>query len=219
VKLRGKSVKVVGVVADFNVSSIMLNNKIGPLIMEKSSKAEVRYLAVSGHNKQVHQLNNKLKTYWHELYPDKLYAGFFQEKVMKPLRTTNKITISINSFVVLVSMIISIIGLYTLVSLTAIRRKKEFGVRKVLGGSSLSIANQLWKEFRWVLIVAAAIGLIVGKLVISNLLDIIFAYHIEVTWPYFLYPIAFMVLILLFCIGYKIWKTARVNPCEQLRAE
>lgn len=219
VVFKGRPVKVVGVVADFNVSSIMLNNKIGPLVIEKSAAIQNRYLSVVAHDDELQSLDELLKTQWQELYPDQLYGGFFQDKVMKPLRTTNKITLSINTFIVIVSIIISLIGLYTLVSLTAMRRKKEFGVRKVLGSSTISIASQLWKEFRWVLVIAALSGLCAGHFVISNLLDLIFAYHMDVTWPYYLYPVLFMLVALLASIGYKIWKTATINPCDQLRAE
>ena len=214
-----QQMKVIGVVENFNTGSIMLDNKMEPLIISESNKQDYRYLVVNSDNLTVQELNSVLKEKGYALFPDDLYTGFEQERVLKPVRTTNKITISINSFIALISIIISIMGLYSLVSLIAIRRRKEFGIRKVLGGSQLTIANQLWKEFSIVIPVAAILGILGGNYVISMLLDIIFAYHIDVSWNHSVYPIIFMLIVVVGSIGYKILKTVSINPSEQLRTE
>lgn len=214
-----QQMKVIGVVENFNTGSIILDNKMEPLLISESNEQDYKYLVANSENLTNEELNDVIEEKWYSLFPDDLYTGFEQEKVMKPVRTTNKITISINSFIALISIIISIMGLYSLVSLIAIRRRKEFGIRKVLGGSQLNIAKQLWNEFSIVIPVAAILGLLLGNYVISMLLDIIFAYHIDVSWNHSVYPIVFMLVIIIGSIGYKILKTVSINPSEQLRTE
>lgn len=217
--LAGKQRKVIGVIEDFNTGSIILNNKKQPLVITLGAKDQHKYLVARSNSLSEKELTLLTEEIWYQLFPDELFLGFQQEKVLKPIRTTNKITISINSFIAFVSILISIMGLYSLVSLIAIRRRKEFGIRKVLGSSEVSIAFQLWKEFRYVIVIAALAGILMGNYVISLLLDIIFAYHIGISWQHALYPVIFMTIIVVLSIGVKIWKVVTVNPSQQLRTE
>ncbi|MEL6560795.1 MAG: ABC transporter permease [Bacteroidota bacterium] len=215
----GRQMKVIGVVEDFNTGSIILDNKKEPLVITLGTKDEHKYLVARSNTLSDMELNILMEKTWYQLFPDELFLGFQQEKVLKPIRTTNKITISINAFIAFVSVLISIMGLYSLVSLIAIRRKKEFGIRKVLGSSELSIAFQLWKEFRYVIVIAALVAILSGNYIISLLLDIIFAYHIDISWQHAIYPVIFMIIVVALSIGVKIWKVVTVNPTEQLRTE
>jgi len=211
--------KVRGVVADFNTTSIMLQNKIKPLIISLATEKEFNYLNIQVKQENIESVNGAIEKLWYELFPNELYGGFYQEKVMDPVDRTNEITISINVFIAVISLMISALGLYTLISLVILRRIKEIGVRKVLGASIGSIANLLGKEFYLILGIASILGLTMGYMVINNLLDIIFAYHITLGWQHFISPIIAIGVIVISSVGYKIYITAKMNPNEQLRVE
>ncbi len=213
------SYRVVGVVKDFNLRTILLKNKIKPTVIMLSSDSLLAHSVVSFDKKNAHVVDDAVKAVWYELFPDQLYKGYFQEKVLRPLEETNNIILNINSFVAVAALLISIIGLYSAVSLSVQRRIKEFGVRKVLGASTWGIAYLLNKDLILILAVAGAIGLTSGYFFIDNLLDIIYAYHLEIGVRHFLFPILAVASAVLIAIGTKVHHAANANPVEQLRAE
>ncbi len=217
--LEGESLKVIGVVEDFNLKTILLDNVIKPAVIRHTSEKDMSYLSIASEGQSGTELKATLEEIWYTLFPDKLYRGFLQERVIRPLKQTNHIVISINSFVAIVAIFISILGLYATVSLSISRRIKELGIRKVLGATAWQIAYILNYRIMLILGVASVLGLTGGYLFISNLLDIIYAYHIEIDVRHFVFPVILILLIVLASVGWKIGNSVRENPVRQLRAE
>ncbi|MEM6644578.1 MAG: FtsX-like permease family protein [Bacteroidota bacterium] len=218
IKIEDISYKVVGVVEDFNLRSIMMDNKINPTIITREKKNRYFNLVARVSGSSV-EANRGLEEVWYEIYEDELYVGFPQSDVMNNAKELNRIMIVINSFLAIISILISIIGLYTLISLKALRKSKEFGVRKVLGASKGTIIHLLGKDLYWVMGIASIIGLISSKIVFGTVFDIIYAYHIEPDITHFLKSIAVVLLIVVFTIGYKVLQASNINPSQQLRTE
>lgn len=217
--LEGNPMKIVGVVEDFNLKTILLDNEIKPAVIRKASVENIRYLSIISESESGAELNKNVEQVWYNLFPDKLYGGFLQERVIRPLKQTNHIVISINSFVAIVAIFISILGLYSTVSLSISRRIKELGIRKVLGATAWQIAYTLNYRIMLILGIASVLGLAGGYLFISNLLDIIYAYHISIDVRHFVFPVILILLIVLGSVGWKIGISVRENPVKQLRAE
>ena len=209
---------IVGVVDDFNLRPIMLDNKIRPTVIFYAPEQSYRYANVVVSGKPL-EVDKKLQGIWADLYPDELYLGFLQEDVMEDVRQTNEITISINALVAVVTLLISALGLYALVYLNIQSRIKEFGVRKVLGASVRHILFLLNKQVIVMLAIAGVLGLVVGKMVISQILDIVYAYHKDIETNNYLWPLLITFSIAFASIGFRVYRSARQNPVEQLRVE
>ncbi|MEL7005772.1 MAG: FtsX-like permease family protein, partial [Bacteroidota bacterium] len=121
--------------------------------------------------------------------------------------------------VAIAALLISLIGLYSSVSLMVQRRLKEFGVRKILGAGAVDISLSMNKTFIISLIIALTLGLTGGYLFISNLLDVIYAYHIEIEWYHFVVPSTVLVLSVGFTCGQKVYTAITQNPVTHLRTE
>lgn len=210
---------IIGVVEDFNIETILLDKKIKPLIIYLSSKEDFQYLTARVLPGLSNQVEEELKALWYGLYPNKLFQGFLQEKVLKQLHETNHIVISINGFVAISALIISILGLYTTISLSIQRRIKEFGIRKALGASFLNIAYILNRRIMYMLLIASLLGLVGGYLFIDNLLDVIYAYHISISLRHFIYPIFVIFMVVIASVIWKVYEAATENPVKQLRSE
>lgn len=219
IQLRERVVKVIGVVEDFNLKNILLDNEIKPTLIKVAAPDQIRFLSVMGEITSGQVLKAQVEEVWYRLFPDELYAGFLQERVTRPLQQTNRIVISINSFVALVAIFISVLGLYSTISISINRRIKELGIRKVLGATAWQIAYSLNHRMVLILIVASIFGLTGGYFFISNLLDIIYAYHINIDVKHFVFPIILIALIIVGSVGWKVGKSVRENPVKQLRAE
>lgn len=214
-----KHYRVAGITEDFNLRSIMLSNKIKPTLFFHTPDSLYHYAVVKCNALTIVSDNERIEQAWYQLFPNQLYAGFYQERVLESVTTTNKIMVSINTFIAVISILISILGLYALISLTVQRRLKEIGIRKVLGASFGHMIKLLVKEITWMMLVSIVIGLIGGTYIVNMLMDIIYAYHVEIDVYNFIFPVLLLILAIAVSIGYKVIATAKMNPVTQLRTE
>ncbi len=199
---------VVGVVDNFNLKSIMLENKITPTIIKLTTQENYLNVAVriSG---IAEEANDTIEEIWYEVFPNELYPGFLQKQVLENARELNVIFLKINSFLAIITILISVLGLYTLISLKVQRMSKEFGVRKVLGATRFTIVHLLGKELYWMVGIAAVIGLASGAIVLKTVFDIIYAYHVNPETVHFVKAALVVLLIVGSTVGYKVYKIKR----------
>lgn len=117
-----------------------------------------------------------------------------------------------------IAIFISCLGLFGLSIYSAERRKKEVGIRKVLGASTTEIVTLFTKEFlKWVLL-ANIIAWPAAYLFTENWLND-FAYRIDVGITQFLLAGSIAIAIALITISYQAIKAAIANPVESLKYE
>ena len=110
-------------------------------------------------------------------------------------------------------------GLFTLVSLTIMKRLKEIGIRKVLGASMNQIIGVISFEFLVILLIASLIGGIVGYLMVDISMNAAWEYYQKVNWITLITSISIMTLLAVLTVGSQTIHTARMNPVNNLRAE
>ncbi len=218
IRYMDKQYTVVGVVEDFNLKPIMFDNRIKPTILRAAPMDSYNYAAIqiTGVSDLV---NPEVELIWYDLFPQQLYKGFLQEEVLDSIRETNTIMININLVSAIITILISALGLYTLIALIVQKRSKEFGIRKVLGASKSVIVNQLGKDIYWILGIAMILGLAASYYVMNLVFDIIYAYHISIGLWHLLLPSIGLFVIVIFTVGFKVMQTSKLNPVEQLRME
>ncbi len=127
--------------------------------------------------------------------------------------------IAIHENLGLVAMMLSVTGLFTLVSLNIMKRMKEIGVRKVLGASVPSIAGIMNREFIVILLIASAFGSWASFSLTNSLMGSIWKYYQGVNTLTFLISIGLLITVSLATIGYKVFAVATMNPVDTLRDE
>ena len=162
---------------------------------------------------------NKLEEAWADIAPNKLFRGEYQDVVLRESLTVNNNIVIIFSFLGILAVILSAIGLFTLVSLNVLRRVKEIGVRKVLGAGLPHIVTLMNKVFIIVLVIATVLGAGVSTYIINILMGEIFTYYKEIDLITVLLPIIVVTIISLGISSYRILSTAQKNPIESLRYE
>ena len=213
-----KQFNIIGVVEDFNVKSIMMSNKIEPTVIKLAAPEEYNY-ATARVSRSPDEALRLIEKIWYEAYPQELYNGFVQKSVLRNAENLNEVMITINLFLALITILVSVLGLYTLISLKVQRKSKEFGVRKVLGATRATIVHLLGKDLYWMMGIASIVGLVASMIVLQTVFDIIYAYHIDPDLSHFLMSIVVVLLIVFSTVGYKVYKTSKINPSQQLRAE
>ncbi|MEO9872168.1 FtsX-like permease family protein [Ekhidna sp.] len=214
----GERLVVIGVVDDFNMRNIMMDNKITPAVIRYAAQENYNY-AVAKLSGSSERINKEMELIWYKVFPQELYAGFLQSDIRQSSRGTNGVFIKINCFMAIISILISILGLYTLISLKVQKRSKEFGIRKVLGASRNTIIHLLGKDLYWILGIAACVGLTASPIILNMVFDIIYAYHVSPGPDHFILATIVVLAIVVLTIGYKVYQTGKINPAEQLRSE
>jgi len=116
------------------------------------------------------------------------------------------------------AMIISCLGLFGLAAFTADRRKKEIGVRKVLGATVRNVVSLLTRDFLVLVLIALTVAFPAAWLLMDLWLQN-FAYHTSIGFGVFVGTGTFMLCITLLTIGYQSIKAALMNPTKALKAE
>ena len=115
--------------------------------------------------------------------------------------------------------LMSFTGLFTLVSLTIMKRIKEIGIRKILGANMGAIINEISYEFILILAIASILGGIVGYSMVDLSMDAAWEYYEKVSIGTVSASVSILLLLAVLTVGFKIMNAARINPVENLRAE
>ncbi len=116
------------------------------------------------------------------------------------------------------TIFISCLGLFGLATYMAEARKKEIGVRKVLGASVTNIAALLSKDFVMLVLVAMMVASPVAWIAMHKWIES-YAYRINISWVVFIASGLVAILIALFTVSFQSVKAATANPVTNLRSE
>jgi ABC-type antimicrobial peptide transport system permease subunit len=141
------------------------------------------------------------------------------DREMVEADTVNKNLVKMFSFLGLVALMLSVTGLFTLVSLNIIKKMKEIGVRKVLGASTWNITAIVNREFVVILLIASVGGGSLGYWLSSIFMESIWDYYQTVSIRSMIIAAAILIVASVLSIGYKLFKTTRLNPALVLRDE
>jgi len=116
------------------------------------------------------------------------------------------------------AIFIACMGLFGLTAYATARRRKEIGVRKVLGASVQSIVTILTIDVIKLILVCSMIAIPVAYLLVTQWLQN-YAFRVQLNvWQFFM-PVFTLILITLATISYLTFKAARSNPAVTLKDE
>jgi putative ABC transport system permease protein len=117
-----------------------------------------------------------------------------------------------------IAILISCLGLLGLAAFTAERRRKEIGIRKVLGSTELNIVYMISADFTKLVLVAILIAVPMSYLLVKQWLSS-FAFRIPLEWWYFFGAGFIALLIAWITVGTQAVRASRINPTQCLRDE
>jgi len=116
------------------------------------------------------------------------------------------------------AIVISVMGLFAMTAYLTGQRKKEIGVRKVLGASVTDIASLLSMDFIRLVLLAVIIAIPIGYWATNRWLDT-FVYRISPGWQLFAFSALLVLIIAVITVSVQTIKAARSNPVRSLRSE
>jgi putative ABC transport system permease protein len=207
--------KIVGVVKDFHYRS--LHRKIEPLVLRYDPR-NMWCMSVKMNSGNLKDNLTALEKEWKKLAPDYPFSyQFVDETIERQYQAEQNTGVLIGAFALL-AIIIACLGLLGLTAFMTEQRKKEIGVRKVLGASVYGIIVLLSKEFSRLVLIAFFIVVPLAWYAMNQWLAD-FAYQVKIS-PFSFFAAGLIVLVIAFVsVFYQALKAAVINPSETLRSE
>lgn len=207
--------KIVGVVKDFHYRS--LHRKIEPLVLRYDPR-NMWCMSVKMSGGNLKDNLTALEKEWKKLAPDYPFSyQFVDETIERQYRAEQNTGVLIGAFAVL-AIIIACLGLLGLTAFMTEQRKKEIGVRKVLGASVSGIILLLSKDFSRLVLIAFVIVIPLAWYAMNQWLAD-FAYQVKVSPLVYLAAGIIIIGIAFGSVFYQALKAAIINPSETLRNE
>jgi len=207
--------KVIGVVKDFHFAS--LHQPVSPLVMMLNTKLQGFLLVKIAAGKEKEVLNHVEKVWGQYSHKYPMEAFFLDETFEKLYRNEDKM-MQIFAYFSILSIIISCLGLYALVTFSLEQRVKEIGIRKVLGAGLPDIFMAIGKDFLFLVAVASALAIPVAGYALHHWLQD-FANRISLEWWMFGGSLILVFFIAFATLIARILPAASANPVVSLRTE
>jgi len=206
--------RIIGVAKDYHFAS--LKQEIAPLFLYKED--EPNWLFIKTQTSNYQQLLSDLEQQWKATVKNVPFDYRFVEKEVEQLYDEEKRLGQISIVFTVLAILISCLGLFGLVSYVAEQKKKEIGIRKVLGASISSVVQLLTKDSLKLVGIAFIIATPIAYYFMQRWLED-YTYRIDIQWWVFALAGSFALLITLFTVGFQSVKSALANPVKSIRTE
>jgi putative ABC transport system permease protein len=212
--------RVIGVAKDFNFVS--LKETVGPFVLDIAGKNGkifwTKYIVIRIPQKHVQETIAFIDAKWNEFSKEYPFEYFFlDENINKTYRSQANLGKLVAYFSVL-AIFIACLGLFALASFTAEQRKREIGIRKVLGAPLQSIATMMSREFVKLVIIAVLIACPFTWLLMHQWLEN-FAYRIAMGPGVFIFSSLLILSIALLTVSFHALRAALSNPVQAIKYE
>jgi putative ABC transport system permease protein len=208
-----KKYHVIGVVKDFNFSS--LRDNVTPLVMTLDNDWLAR-LSVRVNTHNLPSLMTRIEKTWKTIAPNEHFDYSFMDADFDALYRTEQRMGQLFILFTGLAIAIACLGLFGLAAYAAEQRNREIGIRKVLGASITAIVTMLSKDFVRLVIISFAIAAPLAWLTMNKWLQG-FAYRQNIQWWVVMLAGSGAVFIALATISLQSFRAAAANPVESLR--
>lgn len=211
-----RQMEIIGVVKDFHYGS--LHRKIEPMVLRFRNANTATNVLVRLQEGTEQRTISEIKALYEAFHPKFTFNYSFLDEDYQALYESESKVAILSRYFSLIALIVSCLGLFGLVSYTAEQKRKEIGIRKVLGSSVLGIVNLLSWEFAKPVFIAILISIPISFLLATRWLTN-FAYNIDLDWYVFLWPSLAVLIIAWTVVGLQAMKAARLNPIHVLNRD
>ena len=210
------SFTIVGVIRDYNFQN--LHKEIEPLTLFLNNDREMRQAFVKVTPANISGSFEQVRTAWKKIEPQAEFLGsFLDENVDRTLRRERTMTTMITSGSI-IGIILSCTGLFAISLLVVAQRRKEIGIRKVVGASVSRITLMITLEFLKLVgisfIIAAPAAWYYSRKWIQD-----YPYRIDLNIWIFISAGLIAIFIAVLTVSFQALKAATSNPVNSLKSE
>jgi ABC-type antimicrobial peptide transport system permease subunit len=214
VRLFGKDMQIIGVVKDFHFES--MHEAIKPSVINLVPQGGTIVASIQGNHQQA--IINAIQYLYEKFNPGFPFTFNFLDEAYQQQYESETTVSALSKYFAGLAIIISCLGLFGLAAFTAQKRRKEIGIRKVVGASTANITTMLSKDFIKLICISLIIAFPVSWWLMHRWLQS-FAYRINISLFVFMIAGAAVIGITLITISFQAVKAAIANPVRSLRTE
>lgn len=214
ISFHSKKGAIIGVVKDFNFQS--LKKEVSPLLFFSWWKGSMLYVRTTAEDAQ--QAIAMVEKQYKKYAGDSPFAYNFVDKQFETQYDSDRRAGILFNLFAGIAILISCLGLFALATYTARVRRKEIGVRKVLGATVGSIMQMLSNDFVRLIVIAIIVASPIAWWTMNNWLQD-FVYRIEIQWWMFVLAGVLAIVIALVTVSFQAVRAAIANPVDSLRDE
>jgi len=212
----GTPFTVIGVVKNMVMNSPY--DEVRPVIYNLSNEAGGVILAKINPNSSTKDALSNIEKVFKKFNPEQPFEyRFTDEEYAKKFGNEERIG-KLAGFFAALAIAISCLGLFGLTSFVAEQRKKEIGVRKILGASVFNLWTLLSKDFVTLVLISFLVAIPMAYYFMHNWLQN-YQYRTAMSWWVFLAAGCGALTITLVTVSFQSIKAALTNPVKSLRTE
>ncbi|MGC4035860.1 MAG: ABC transporter permease [Chitinophagaceae bacterium] len=210
-----KTGQIIGVVKDFHYKS--LYDKVETTVLQIFPGAAWK-VAVKINTANAGNTINAVKNVWTKFSPEyPIEYKFLDENFEQMYNSEDKLR-SLLAIFTSIAIFVGCLGLFGLAAYTAERRKKEIGIRKVLGASTNSVVILLSKDFIRLVCISLLLASPIAWYYMNQWLQD-FAYRISISGWIFIIAASIVLGIALITVSLQAIRAAMMKPVKSLRTE
>lgn len=219
------STVVAGIVPDFHYASLRTSISPAALIVFGSmwvgDNPEYAYSNIYVKTQKGVNIDDALQIVRSELNaisPDYPFNVRFFDDVLNQLYEDEQRLTTLITLFSLLAVFISVVGVFGLVVFDSESRRKEIGIRKVLGSTTGEILLMFNRSYAYILALCFVIAAPLAWYAVDGWLQN-FAYKIPIYW--WVFPLAFILVaaVTLLTVTYQNWHAANENPVNSIKNE
>jgi putative ABC transport system permease protein len=208
---------VIGVAKDFHFKSILLE-KISPAVLYLGPD-ELNYIFVKySRPENLSGVIEFVRGKWSLVAPDLPFEYTTLENAFYDVFQGDK-TSEMTGTLGALAIFLSCLGLFGLSSYSVERRRKEIGIRKVLGASVSRIVRMLAKDFIKLVAIANLIAIPIAYFMMNAIIRFVYAYPVSIGIEIFIITTGVTLLIAFLTVSSQTVRSARANPATSLKHE
>lgn len=215
------SSEIIGVVRDYHIQS--LAEKIEPIALLRAGiggewAGAVRFAFIRFTPGNIPATMSKIQQVWQEIAPNLPFSYEFMNEHIEAQYRAYRRWETIMNHAALLAVTVACFGVFGLTALAIARRRKELGIRKVLGAKSSQLVSLLNREF----VLLAVVGNLIAwplAYYAANQWMADFAYRIDFPiWP-FIAGIVMLTGIVVATASVQAVRASLANPTDVIRTE
>ncbi|WP_298345018.1 ABC transporter permease [uncultured Algibacter sp.] len=211
----GSNGQVIGVIKDFNFRS--LQQDISPLTM-RLDPTSTSLVTVKIQGQNISKGLSSIEDVWKSMKPADPFEYYFLDELFDAQYEAEEDFGNLFLSFALLAIFISCLGLLGLAAYSTVQRKKEIGIRKIIGASVVNIVNLLSKDFLKLVGISFIVAAPIAWYAMQSWLED-FAYKINVEWWMIALAGATAIIIALVTVSFQAITAAVANPVKSLRTE
>ncbi|MFB9845433.1 ABC transporter permease [Mucilaginibacter ginsenosidivorans] len=213
--LVNKRYRIIGVVKDFNFSSLRDNVTPLAMVMAPDWMASLNVKLQTGN---LPQLMERIENKWKTLAPGQQFEYSFMDDDFNAMYSNEQRMEKLFFIFTALALGIACLGLFALAAYAAEQRRREISIRKVLGANVSTLVSLLSKDFIRLVLIAIFISVPLAWWVMHQWLQS-FAYRQNIPWWAVASAATGTIIIAFATISFQSVKAAMAKPVDSLRGE